>query len=196
VDGRVADEGLFSPGKVEEDLVEGAADQLGALAGFVARQVIGRVDGSTLRDRPSAGTYWLPARFTGMRAARSYLSGLALAFSLAACAGVAPAVASGTLTGLVYAGGCPGTVPRDQPARACVRDPVPGATVGFQPLGGGELRQVKAGSDGHYRVVLPAGRYRVVLSGPSFRGQVRPAEVGVVAGREARVDLGTMFYAA
>jgi hypothetical protein len=194
VDGRVADKGLLALGEVEEDLVDGAADELGALAGFVARQIIGGVDGSTLRDQRRQGTYGSRTRFPGM-SVRLYLFGLMLALTLATCGGVGPAAASGTLVGLVYAGGCPGTVPQDQASRGCHRDPVPDATVGFQPVGGGVLRQVQSGSDGRYRITLPAGRYRVVLSGAAFKGQLRPAEVVVIAGRQTRVDVGTMFYA-
>jgi hypothetical protein len=69
------------------------------------------------------------------------------------------------------------------------------ATVGFQAVGGGALRQVHSGSDGRYRITLPAGRYRVVLSGAAFKGQPWPAEVVVIAGRQTQVDVGTMFYA-
>src|SRR5919204_5455625 len=150
--------------------------------------------GSTLRDRRRRGTYGSRPRFPGMRV-RLRLFGLMLALTLAACGGVAPAASSGTLVGLVYAGGCPGTVPQDQASRGCHRDPVPDATVGFQPVGGGVLRQVQSGSDGRYHITLPAGRYRVVLSGAAFNGQLRPAEVVVIAGRQTRVDVGTMFYA-
>ncbi len=65
--------------------------------------------------------------------------------------------------------------------------PLPGATLGFAPVGGAilEQRSAETDRDGAYRVLLPPGRHRVVYGGYAMVGELLvPAGVA-----EARFDL-------
>lgn len=97
---------------------------------------------------------------------------------LGGCGGAQPAGGNGGLQGTVSRGPI---TPTCTPGRSCSA-PAKGVTLVFS-RGGSVVARVKTGSDGGYRVALPAGRYSV--GGVKF---LRPVQVRVPSGRSRHMN--------
>jgi hypothetical protein len=96
--------------------------------------------------------------------------------------------ASGTLIGQIVRGP---TFPISGPGvPSPAAEPVAGAELRIVDSGGALVATARTGADGHYRVTLPAGEYRVER-GAGFSGATKnlPSKIAISPGGETRFDV-------